>query len=171
MTRKSTFSSNNTGVGKNERTKTATTLHSHHNGGSFHKETAKHTLRCLLGCNIGEGYRGSNRFYAWYGYDVNFDFSSRTSICNGLRIYYDSHAQNNVIKTSSKGNGNWRYSKYCSNGNSRSLISIINTRVYACSIDRYIILDRTGDNTTCRFCSIISSHVLGYETWTTTARN
>jgi hypothetical protein len=32
-----------------------TALHSHHNSNSLRKETAKHTLRCLIGCNIGEG--------------------------------------------------------------------------------------------------------------------
>jgi hypothetical protein len=51
--------------------------------------------------------------------------------------------------------------------NSRNLASIIDTRVYARSINRCIILDRARNNTTCRFCSVISSHVLGYETWTT----
>jgi hypothetical protein len=44
-----------------------------------------------------------NSTYAWYGYDINFDFSGRTSICNGLRFHRDSYAKNYVFKTSSKG--------------------------------------------------------------------
>src|SRR5215211_8521424 len=109
-------------------------------------------------------YRSSNRFCAWNGYDLNFDFSNRTSLCDGLRIYYDPYAQNYVTKTGSKSNCSWRHSKYCCYGNCRNLISIVDTRVYAFSTNRCIILDRTRNNTTCWFCSSISSHVLGYET-------
>src|ERR687898_3213771 len=112
--------------------------------------------------------RGSNRFCAWNGHDLNVDFSNWISVCYGLCLYHGSNAQNYVTKTSSKSNGNWRYSKYRSHGNSRNIISIIDTRVYARSVNRCIILDRAGNNTTRRFCSVISSHVLGYETWATT---
>jgi len=45
--------------------------------------------------------------------------------------------------------------------NSRNLASIIDTRVYARSINRCIILDRARNNTSCRFWGVISSHVLG----------
>lgn len=49
MARKSTHVSNYEKVNRNEM-RTTTELHSHHNGGSLRKETAEHTLRCLLGC-------------------------------------------------------------------------------------------------------------------------
>jgi hypothetical protein len=54
MVKRLTHVSNNMIVNENDwRT---TTPHGHHkSGGSLHKETAKHTLRCLFGCNIGEG--------------------------------------------------------------------------------------------------------------------
>jgi hypothetical protein len=51
MVKKPTHVSENVMVGEHEK---KATLHSHHNGGSLRRETAKHTLRCLIGCNIGE---------------------------------------------------------------------------------------------------------------------
>src|ERR671922_1572741 len=112
-------------------------------------------------------YRSSNRFCAWNGHGLNFDFSNRTSICNGLRVYYDPYAQNYVIKTSSKSNSSWRHGKYSHYGNCRNFASVVDTGVYACSTNRRIILDGARNNIARRFCSIISSHVLGNGTWTT----
>src|SRR5918992_2386266 len=142
------------------------TLHGHHKSGSLRKETAKHTLRCLLGCNIGEGIGAAVGFCAWNEHGLDFDISDRTSICNGLCIYYDPYAQNYVTKTSSKSNSSWRHGKYSRHGNCRNFASIVDTGVYACSTNRCIILDGHRNNIARRFCSIISSHVLGYETRT-----
>ena len=127
------------------------TLHSHHNGNTLRKETAKHTLRCLIGCNIGEGIG------ATIGFVLGMDMTSTLVLAIGL-AFAMGYAFTMIpmfrtmsLKQGSKSNCNWRHSKYRSHGNCRNLISIVDTRIYAWSINRRIILDRTRNNTTRRF--------------------
>ena len=151
----------------NENPKKATP-HSHHNGGSLRKETAKHTLRCLIGCNIGEGIGAA------IGFVLGMDMVSTLILAVGLAFAMGyaftmiPMLRTMTLKEASKSDGDWRYSKHSGYGDCRNLISIVDTRVYACDINRRIILVRTGNNIARRFCGVISSHVLGHEISTTT---
>ena len=164
MVRIPTHVSDNVMVYENQK---KTALHSHHNGNSLRKETAKHTLRCLIGCNIGEGIGAA------LGFVLGMDMTSTLILAIGL-AFAMGYAFTMIpmlrtmsLKQGSKSNCNWRHSKYSSHGNCRNLISDVDTRIYACWINRYIILDRTRNNIPCWLCGIISGHVLGYETGTT----
>ena len=110
------------------------TLHSHHNGGSLRKETAKHTLRCLIGCNIGEGIGAA------IGFVLGMDMVPTLILAIGLAFAMGyAFTMIPMLRTmslkGSKGDGSWRYGKYSRYGDCRNLISIINTRVYACDIN------------------------------------
>jgi hypothetical protein len=43
-------------------------VHAHHHGGSLRWATAKHALRCLIGCNVGEGIGAAVGFLL--GWDI-----------------------------------------------------------------------------------------------------
>jgi hypothetical protein len=75
MVRKPTHVSDSIMVGEHEK---KATLHSHHNGGSLRRETAKHTLRCLIGCNIGEGIGAA------IGFVLGMDMTSTLILAIGL---------------------------------------------------------------------------------------
>lgn len=51
---------------------------SHHHGGSLRWATAKHALRCLIGCNIGEGVGAA------IGLLLGFDMISTIALAIGL---------------------------------------------------------------------------------------
>lgn len=68
----------------------------HKHGGSLKWATAKHALRCLIGCNIGEG-AGAALGYL-YSWDIDYDNNSGCSISiyYRLSIYYDTNAKDNA---------------------------------------------------------------------------
>ena len=52
--------------------------HAHHQGGSLGWQTAKHALRCLIGCNIGEGMGAA------IGFLLGWDVTSTLILAVGL---------------------------------------------------------------------------------------
>ena len=76
MIKRPTHMSDNIMVDENEK---KATLHGHHNSGSsLCKETANHTLRCLIGCNIGEGVGAA------IGFVLGMDMVSTLILAIGL---------------------------------------------------------------------------------------
>lgn len=75
--------------------------HSSH-GGSLKWATAKHALRCLIGCNIGEGTGAGLGLRVWMGYDSNNSGGCHVSIHYRISFYYDTNVKDNATETSSK---------------------------------------------------------------------
>ena len=50
----------------------------HHHGGSLRRATAKHALRCLIGCNVGEGIGAA------IGFLLGWDMASTFFLAVGL---------------------------------------------------------------------------------------
>ena len=76
MIKRPTHMSDNIMVDENEK---KATLHGHHkSGSSLRKETANHTLRCLIGCNIGEGVGAA------IGFVLGMDMVSTLILAIGL---------------------------------------------------------------------------------------
>src|SRR5829696_2429232 len=137
MVKRPTHVSDNIMVNKNERRITTTTTpHSNHNGGSLRKETIKHTLRCLIGCNIGEGIGAA------IGFVLGMDMTSILILAIGL-AFAMGYAFTMVpmlrtmsLKQAAKVTVIGDTVSIAAMENSRNLASIIDTRVYARSINR-----------------------------------